>query len=96
MGKVKMKFYKVALWKAYFEKGYSITSYVKYLIAIIGITGVPAKYLLPLFFVYGASCFLIGRWVYRSGFADAEKEVTNKIDPFVKQMRNSKIFKHSK
>ncbi len=82
-----MKFYKFALWKAYFDKGYGITSYFKYLIAIIGITGYPAKFLIPIFFIYGISCFAVGWLWYHYKITDAENEVQNVFNPFVNQMR---------
>jgi len=82
-----MKFYKFALWKAYFDKGYAVTSYLKYFVAIIGIAGFPAKFLIPLFIIYGISCFVVGWIWYKFRITDAENEVGNRYNPFVKQMR---------
>lgn len=87
-----MKFYKFALWKSYFDKGYGVTSYFKYLFAIVGIAGLEGKILIPLFILYGFSCFFVG-WVwYKYGITTAENEVQNKNNLFVQEMR-TKTFK---
>ena len=86
-----MKFYKFALWKAYFDKGYGVTSYFKYLFAIIGIAGLEGKILIPLFLLYGLSCFLIGWIWYHYGITTAETEVGNKYNLFVKEMRKKRF-----
>ena len=82
-----MKFYKFALWKAYFDKGYGVTSYLKYLIAIFGIGGFPAKYLIPLFLAYGIGCLAVGKIWYKLKIVDAENEVNNIVNPFAEQVR---------
>ena len=87
-----MKFYKFALWKSYFDKGYSVTSYFKYLFAIIGIAGLEGRILIPAFLLYGFSCFLTGWIWYHFGITKAENEVQNKNNLFVEEMR-IKTFK---
>jgi len=84
-----MKFYKFALLKAYFDKGYGITSYFKYLIAVLGISGLGLKYTAIIFLIYGILCFVIGKIWYKWGFTDAENEVQNRFNPFVKEMRTT-------
>ena len=91
-----MKLYKLALLKAYFDEGYSVTSYFKYLIAFYGMASLDVKTTLTIGIIYGLSCFGIGWLVFITGFKDAMLEVRNRFDPFVKQMRNSKIFKARK
>jgi len=91
-----MRYYKIALWKAYFEKGYSFLSYPKWVLAIFGVGQVVNKnyWSIVLYaFIFAFGCLLVGKWCYWSGFTSAELEVNNKINPFVKEMRNSKIFK---
>jgi len=90
-----MRFYKFALWKAYFDKGYSVTSYFKYLFAIIGIAGLDGKILIPLFIAYGFSCFLVGWIWYRLHLTDAETEVGNKFNPFVGEVRDKLAIKNN-
>ena len=90
------KTYKVMLWKAYFEKGYSFASYPKWVLAIFGIGEVVNKnYMIVIMgaLVFFLSCFFVGKWCYKYGFAAAEVEVKNKIDPFVNEVRDSKLFK---
>ena len=86
-----IKYYKFALWKAYFDRGFGVLGYLKYLIAILGFysifEGISIKYTLTGFVVYGVICFFIGWWWIRGGMADAEMEVNNRIDPFVREMR---------
>ena len=93
MRKMKMEpsYYKLALWKAYFEKGFSALNIVKYLIVLGGLwegfaTG-NLRITLILGVIYIVFCFFLGWWMYRFGFWKAEIEVNNRINPFVKEMR---------
>ena len=93
------KRYKFCLWKAYFEKGYALTSYIKYIIALFGLSSLNVKLTLILGFVYGISCLIIGRvwWVYR--LIDEEYEVQNNVNPYVREVRKAiknERFKYSK
>ena len=86
-----MKYYRFCLYKTYFEQGYNITNYVKYLIILGGLQeGFSTNRLTFTFivaFVYAISCFFIGWGWYKFRFIDAEIEVRNKVDPFVREMR---------
>ena len=87
---VKSKKYKFVLWKTYFDTGFSITSYVKYLIAIFGISSLQWKLAIGLFVSYGILCIFIG-WIWiKFGFFDAQNEVSNQFNPFVKEVRERK------
>ena len=82
-----IKYYKFMLLKAYFEKGYSLTSYIKWVIAIFGITTQAVITTLIGMFLYGVSCFFIG-WVwYKYDFVVAEHEVSNQFNLFQREMR---------
>lgn len=85
-----MKFYKIAIQKFYFDQGYGTSSYFKVLLAVIGFSLKDIKIIVAVGFLYAIFCYLLGRWMYHSGFAAAEKEVINRIDPFVKQMRKKR------
>lgn len=85
-----MKFYRLAIQKFYFEKGYSLSHYFFKAAAVVGIAAGDAKSTLIMALAYGAFCYLLGRWAYNSGFSQAEIEVNNKIDPFVKEMRKKR------
>lgn len=93
-----MKFYKFALWKAYFDKGYALLSLPKYILFLMGMGDIIAsqgdtKNVLMIgsgFFVF---CFLLGFIWYHYRITDAENEVQNQFNPFAREVRNSKIFK---
>ena len=81
-----MKFYKLALWKHYFDFGYAATSYLKYLIALFGLSSLNVKLTLIIGLIYGCSCFVIGKLAYSYGFVAATHEVQNNVNPFVHAM----------
>jgi hypothetical protein len=90
-----MKFktkYKICLWKGYFDKGLSLTSYVKYLIGFFALASLNIKLTLIIGFIYAICCFFLGWIWFRSGFIKAEIEVSNNFNLFVKEMRK-KIVK---
>ena len=94
-----MRFYKLALLKAYFEKGYAMLSYPKYVLFLMGLGDVIANdgdynRVLIIGFLVGLACFLLGWICYKYNFVDAEIEVGNRFNPFVKEMRNE--FKNGK
>lgn len=82
--------YKLVLLKTYFDTGFSVTSYVKYLIAIFGLSSLQWKWAVGLFISYGILCFIFG-WAYiKFGFYNAQQEVSNQFNPFVKEVRDRK------
>jgi len=82
-----MRFFKFCLWKAYFEKGYALTSYVKYVIALFGLASQDIFWTLLMGFLYAFVCFFLG-WVwFHYHIVDAELEVQNQFNLFVRQMR---------
>ena len=92
-----MKFktkYKLMLLKGYFDKGYGITSYLKYLIAFFALASRDIKTTLIVGVVYGIFCFFFGYFWYKYDWTTAEMEVSNTFNKFVKEMRNK--FKHRK
>jgi hypothetical protein len=76
------------LYKAYFEKGYSLTNYVKYVIALFGLTSLNLKLTMIFAGIYALSCFVIGWAWYHYGLIYAEMEVSNRFNLFVKEMRD--------
>jgi len=90
-----MRFYKAMLWKAYFDQGYGTTSYVKYLIGVLGIANTIITEDLRLIIIlgvsYGLFCLIVGRLWFKFKLVDAEHEVQNVVNPFVSEMR--KVFK---
>ena len=91
-----MKFntkYKIVLYKSYFDKGLSLTSYIKYLIAFFALGSLNLKATFIFAFIYALLCFVVGYLWFKKGFVIAEQEVSNKFNLFVKEMRNRKIYK---
>ena len=63
---MELRCFKLLLWKRYFDTGYGITSYAKYIVAMIGVGEVVKGNITTLLIIglaYAAICFLIG-WAY--------------------------------
>jgi len=88
-----MKHYRFCLLKAYFEKGYALTNYVKYIIALFGLSSLNVSATLIMGFAYGVACFIIGWLWFKYNFYEAENEVGNRFNPFVKEMRKQYVKK---
>jgi len=90
-GGIVMKFYKFALWKAYFDTGYGLMSYPKYILILMGIWDIIANkksnMILIVGFIFGLFCFILGWIMFKSGFIEATIEVQNKYNLFVKEVR---------
>ena len=88
-----MRWYKLMLWKAYFDEEYGFTSYVKYLIAIIGVGDAIVNERLGLIIMaglgYGLFCLFLGKFIFKSKMKDAMLEVQNNVNPFVREMRQA-------
>lgn len=83
-----MRAYKLLLWKAYFDKGWALTNYFKYIFAFVGIFNlVSARNAIYLGVIYGVSCLLIGWIWYKCGFIETENEINNIFNPFQKEIR---------
>jgi len=88
-----MRFYKLCLHKAYFEKGMSLTNFFKYFIALIGVTNYVLVdnvnitiFLVIFYFIF---CYFLGwAWVNK-GFYIAEQEVSNQFNLFQRQVRKA-------
>ena len=91
-----MRFYKFALWKAFFDKGYSLLSYPKYILILMGVgdviaSGGDSTKVIIFGIAFGFICFLLGMFWFRFKVVNAEIEVGNQYNPFVKEMR--KVYK---
>jgi len=86
-----MKYFKFALHKSYFEKGYSLSHYFFKIIAIFGLTTQDLKNTMLMIAAYSILIYVLG-WVwYRFGFVLAEAEVANQYNLFQQEMR--KVYK---
>lgn len=88
-----MKGFKFCLHKQYFDKGFTLLNYLKYPLTIIGIGAIFSKvsvwWIIGIAAFYGLVCYILGWWWLNKGFFDAENEVQNKYNPFVREMRKA-------
>ena len=87
--KREINFYIFCLWKAYFEKGYGLTNYAKYMIALWGLSSLDVFSTMTLGIAYAVLCFFIGWGWYRMGIISAEHEVQNRVNPFMGEVRKA-------
>lgn len=79
--------YKLLIHKAYLDKGMSITNYAKYMIAFFGIASSSAKWTLIIGAFYGVFCYLLGFFWFKYKLYNAEIEISNQYNEFVKEVR---------
>ena len=84
-----MKFYKFALLKSYFDKGYSVTNYLKTPLGFIGLKIFSVEWLILSFVFYAIGCFFLGMIWYKFHITDAEYEVGNKFNPLAYEIRGA-------
>lgn len=88
-----MKFYRLLLWKAYFDKGFGLLNYLKYLIAVVGIgaifKGVSLFWIAIAGLVYAVVCLVLGRVWFSYKLIETENEIQNIFNPFCKDVRKS-------
>jgi len=80
--------YLFCLHKAYLDKGWALTNYIKYIIVIVGVTTQDLKTTLAIGAVYAILCY-IGGWLwFKSNMVRAESEVGNRFNYFVEEVRD--------
>lgn len=86
-----MKLFKVALHKRYFDTGFGVLNYLKYPLVLVGFAIPDVEAILLVALIYGILCYTLGWWWLNKGMTEAETEVGNRYNPFVKEMR--KLYK---
>jgi len=86
-----MRFFKFALHKRYFDTGFAVLNYLKYPLVLLGFAIPDVKAIILFAVVYAAVCYVLGWWWLNSGMCDAESEVTNRFNPFVREVREKFI-----
>lgn len=91
-----MRFLKLATYKAYFDKGFSFLNYLKYPLFLIGMgdvlsSGGDWRNVAIAAVIIAILCFVVGKAAYYYRWVDAEHEVQNRVNPFVREMRNEKF-----
>ena len=85
-----MKFetkFKILLLKGYFDTGWGLLNYVKYIIAIVGFATMSWRLVVVISFFYGIACFVIGYLWFKYKWVEASAEVGNRFNPFVGEVR---------
>jgi uncharacterized membrane protein YdbT with pleckstrin-like domain len=75
------------MWKAYFDRGFGITSYIKYFIAFFGLASQDISATLILGLLYAFACVIIGWIWFKYKLVDAEIEISNLFNPFCRELR---------
>lgn len=83
--------YRLLVQKAYFDKGFGLLNYIKYIIAVfaIGDAFIRRSYtlLISLGILYTIICYLLGRAWYKYGWILVENEVFNRFNLFQREVR---------
>ena len=82
--------FRLMLWKRYFDTGYGLTSYLKYVVALFGISTLNVEGTMILAFIYAFLCFIAGYLWFRFRLVDIDQEITNRFNGFVREMREFK------
>ena len=84
--------FKLLLWKRYFDQGFGIFNYFKYLVVLVGFERALSHDLSSTIWIllaYALACFIAG-WAYiHYGFWETEIELSNRFNPFVTEMRDA-------
>ena len=88
--------YKFNLWKAYFDTGYSMLSYPKYILFLVGLGDVIAndgEYIrvLVIGFFLAIVCLVFGKVWFKYRFIDYQLEVQNQYNPLAREIREKFI-----
>ncbi|KKN36380.1 hypothetical protein LCGC14_0774180 [marine sediment metagenome] len=87
-----LRFFKLALWKTYFDVGFGFLYYPKYFLFLVGVGDIIQsggdywRVLIAGFIIFWL-CLFTGWAAYKYGWLDAVHEVQNLVDPFAKDMR---------
>lgn len=89
---LEMSAYRILLWKAYFDKGFGLLNYLKYVLVVAGFgaafQGISIYWIIFIAFVYALACFMLGRYWYKHKLIDVENEINNIFNPFQREMRD--------
>jgi len=83
-----MKYFKILLYKSYFDKGWAITNYFKYLFAFSGffkLIDITQAIYIGIFYII--FCFWLGWYWFNRGIIQTENEINNVFNPFQVEIR---------
>jgi len=85
--------FKLILWKHYLDKGMALTDKIKYAFGLFAVYEIVKldnlKITIMLLIIWAIFSFILGWWWYRNDWNKAEIEVTNRINPFVTEVREA-------
>lgn len=82
------------LWvKKYFDTGYNVLGYAKFIVLGVGLSG-DRTFTIIFGSIYAVVCLVVGIVWVKKGYADAENEINNILNPFQREMRN--VIKNGK
>lgn len=87
-----MKFetkYRVCLWYNWLGQGIGLLNMPKYFVFMFGVSSNNLKWTMIFGLIWAISCFIIGMFWYKHGWKEADAEVANRYNKFVKEMRKS-------
>ena len=84
-----MRLFKTLLWKAYFDKGFSLTNYFKYALLLFGWATADVKTTITIGIVWCVVCLVLGRVWFHYKLVETEIEIVNLFDPFAREVRKS-------
>jgi len=79
--------YRLCLWHKYLGQGIGLTNILKYFVFMFGISSQNVKWTMIFGVSWAILCFIVGRWWFKHDWILAEKEVDNRYDLFVREMR---------
>ena len=85
------RFWRLLLWKLYFNIGFGITNQFKYVILLFGWVSGEKATTIWIIVIYLTFCFILGKaWVHFK-FIDTENEISNLVNPFQREIRKKLI-----
>lgn len=88
--------YNFLILKYWFDVGWGWTSYIKYIIALFGLSSLNVKATLIIAVIYAVFCLLFGYFYCKYKWIDIQNDISNMYNPFCSDMRNAikkKTFK---
>ena len=89
--------YKILIHKAYFDTGWSFLSAIRYFIILGGLlegfATQSAKYSFMIGMAYGLFCYVFGFFYFKFGWINAQHEVANRFNEFMKELRSNPVLK---
>ena len=79
--------------KGYFDAGRGMTDFFKYFVGAYALSSLNIETTIGIVIGYGIFCYFFGIFLYKYGWIDAQTEVANRQNQFVKQWRNKEKFK---